>query len=58
MSSSYYPAAGATSMNLELGLGVNAAYQPGVLSLSGASITFFTALEPAYPNSRPITRAV
>jgi hypothetical protein len=47
VNSSYYPAAHTTSMNLELGLGVNSAYQPGVLSLNGASFTFVAAPEPA-----------
>ena len=46
-SSTYYAAGGTTSMNLELGLGVNAAYQTGGLSLNSASITFVTATEPA-----------
>jgi len=42
----YSPGASPTSLNLELGLGVNAAYQPGVLSLNGASFTFTQAPEP------------
>ena len=41
------PSGNPTSLNLELGLGVNAAYQPGVLSLNSGSVTFATAPEPA-----------
>jgi len=46
VTSTYSPGGNPTSLNLELGLGVNAAYQPGVLSLNGASFTFTQATEP------------
>lgn len=46
-SGTYSPGANPTSLNLELGLGVNGAYQPGVLSLNSGSITFTQASEPA-----------
>jgi hypothetical protein len=45
-SGAYSPTGNPTSLNLELGLGVNAAYQPGVLSLNSGSITFTQAPEP------------
>ncbi len=46
VTSAYTPAGNPTSLNLELGLGVNAAYQPGVFSLNTASVTFMGVTEP------------
>jgi PEP-CTERM motif len=45
--STWDPTGDPTLLNLELGLGVNAAYQSGVLSLNSGSVTFAAAPEPA-----------
>ncbi len=47
VSSTWTTTGNPTSLNLELGLGVNAAYQAGVVSLTGGSVSFATAPEPA-----------
>jgi len=47
VSSGYLSSGNPTSLNLELGLGVNAAYQPGVFSLNSASVIFVQAPEPS-----------